>query len=45
MRYLENCWNIQRSKCRGDNGIEMMNHSSKMMVLGDNINKYSRPVW
>lgn len=45
MRYLENCWNIQRRKCRGDNGIEMMNHSSKMIVMGDNINKYSRPVW
>lgn len=45
MRYLVNCWDIIRKDCRGDTGIEMMNHSSKMIVMGDNINKHSRPVW
>jgi hypothetical protein len=45
MRYLVNCWGINRKDCKGDNGIEMMNYSSKMIVMGDNINKHSRPVW
>jgi hypothetical protein len=46
MRYLVDCWDIQKDECRGDTGIEMINHSSDMIVKGAlTIKKNSVPAW